>query len=268
MNGDVILTSLKGNRISGNGFVEAREILLDLRFKVYYVQQPLVLKFKIVFLILFFLIFYDKIEKRDVFMSNKKKASNDEFMELVIETRQKEKVNKKKTDSKWIIKIIVIAFSLSFLLSYVSQVTIPNLSLFFGILITLLFVFLGIIFDIIGVAVTSSDEKVFHSMNSRKVKGADVAVVFKKNASKVSNFCCDVVGDVCGIISGTAATTIATILASRFDLNLLFTGLVVAALVAALTIGGKALGKGFAINKSDIILYEFAKFVSFFYKSK
>ena len=97
MNGDIILTSLKGNRISGNGFVEAREILLDLRFKVYYVQQPLVLKFKIVFLILFFLIFYDKIEKRDVFMSNKKKASNDEFMELVIETRQKEKVNKKKT---------------------------------------------------------------------------------------------------------------------------------------------------------------------------
>lgn len=201
-------------------------------------------------------------------MKDKKKLERDEFKELVIETKKKEKINKKKTEYKWILKIVLIAFALSFGLSYVSQVTIPNLSLFFGILITLLFIGIGILFDIIGVSVTSSDETVFHSMNSRKVPGADIAVKFKKNASKVSNFCCDVVGDVCGIISGTAATAIATILANQFNWSLLFTGLFVAAIVAALTIGGKALGKGFAINKSDIILYEFAKTVSRFYKSK
>lgn len=201
-------------------------------------------------------------------MKDKKKLERDEFKELVIETKRKEKINKKKTEYKWILKIVLIAFALSFGLSYVSQVTIPNLSLFFGILITLLFIGIGILFDIIGVSVTSSDETVFHSMNSRKVPGADIAVKFKKNASKVSNFCCDVVGDVCGIISGTAATAIATILANQFNWSLLFTGLFVAAIVAALTIGGKALGKGFAINKSDIILYQFAKTVSHFYKGK
>lgn len=201
-------------------------------------------------------------------MKDKKKLERDEFKELVIETKKKEKINKKKTEYKWILKIVLIAFALSFGLSYVSQVTIPNLSLFFGILITLLFIGIGILFDIIGVSVTSSDETVFHSMNSRKVPGADIAVKFKKNASKVSNFCCDVVGDVCGIISGTAATAIATILANQFNWSLLFTGLFVAAIVAALTIGGKALGKSFAINKSDIILYQFAKTVSHFYKGK
>ena len=201
-------------------------------------------------------------------MKDKKKLERDEFKELVIERKRKEKINKKKTEYKWMLKIVLIAFALSFGLSYVSQVTIPNLSLFFGILITLLFIGIGILFDIIGVSVTSSDETVFHSMNSRKVPGADIAVKFKKNASKVSNFCCDVVGDVCGIISGTAATAIATILANQFNWSLLFTGLFVAAIVAALTIGGKALGKGFAINKSDIILYQFAKTVSHFYKGK
>ncbi len=201
-------------------------------------------------------------------MKNKKKLERDELKELVIETKRKEKINKKRTEYKWILKIVLTAFVLSFGLSYVSQVTIPNLSLFFGILITLLFIGIGILFDIIGVSVTSSDETVFHSMNSRKVPGADIAVKFKKNASKVSNFCCDVVGDVCGIISGTAATAIATILANQFNLSLLFTSLFVAAIVAALTIAGKALGKGFAINKSDIILYEFAKTVSHFYKGK
>ena len=201
-------------------------------------------------------------------MKDKKKLERDEFRELVIESKRKEKINKKKTEYKWMLKIVLIAFALSFGLSYVSQVTIPNLSLFFGILITLLFIGIGILFDIIGVSVTSSDETVFHSMNSRKVPGADIAVKFKKNASKVSNFCCDVVGDVCGIISGTAATAIATILANQFNWSLLFTGLFVAAIVAALAIGGKALGKGFAINKSDIILYQFAKTVSHFYKGK
>lgn len=201
-------------------------------------------------------------------MKDKKKLERDEFKELVIESKRKEKINKKKTEYKWMLKIVLIAFALSFVLSYVSQVTIPNLSLFFGILITLLFIGIGILFDIIGISVTSSDETVFHSMNSRKVPGADIAVKFKKNASKVSNFCCDVVGDVCGIISGTAATAIATILANQFNWSLLFTGLFVAAIVAALTIGGKALGKGFAINKSDIILYQFAKTVSHFYKGK
>ena len=201
-------------------------------------------------------------------MKDKKKLERDELKELVIESKRKEKINKKKTEYKWMLKIVLIAFALSFGLSYVSQVTIPNLSLFFGILITLLFIGIGILFDIIGVSVTSSDETVFHSMNSRKVPGADIAVKFKKNASKVSNFCCDVVGDVCGVISGTAATAIATILANQFNWSLLFTGLFVAAIVAALTIGGKALGKGFAINKSDIILYQFAKTVSHFYKGK
>lgn len=201
-------------------------------------------------------------------MNSKKKLERNEFQELVIDTKKRERLNKKKADMGWIIKIILIAFTLSFGLSYVSQVALPKLSLIGGVIITLLFVGIGILFDIVGVAVTSSDEKVFHSMNSRKVKGADVAVKFKKNASKVSNFCCDVVGDVCGIISGTAATTIAVVIAEEFKLNVLFTGLTIAAIVAALTIGGKALGKGFAINKSNIILYEFAKAISIVYKVK
>ena len=64
--------------------------------------------------------------------------------------------------------------------------------------IYLFFIFLGILFDIIGVAVTSSDDKIFHSMSARKVRGAKVAVKFHKNAEKVSSFCCDVVGDICG----------------------------------------------------------------------
>ena len=188
-----------------------------------------------------------------------------ELKKLVEETKKREKIKKEKVDIKWLITIIIVAFIISFGLSFVANATIPNLSLIFGIIITLLFIIIGIIFDIIGVSVTSADEKVFHSMAARKVKGASTAVKLKKNADKTSSFCCDVIGDICGVISGAAGTTICAILVTKYHTDLLITGLIITACISSLTIGGKALGKSFAINKSDIILYEFAKIISNFY---
>ena len=92
--------------------------------------------------------------------------------------------------------------------------------------------------------------------------------MFKKNADKVSSFCNDVIGDICGIISGSAGVIIATFLANTFEINIFIVTLLVTAIIAALTIGGKALGKSIAINKSNYILYEFSKLVSHFYKKK
>lgn len=195
-----------------------------------------------------------------------KNKNNNELENLIEVTKKKEKIKKERVNKKWVTIVVIVAFVTSFLLSLISELTIPNLSLFLGVIITFIFIFIGILFDIIGVSVTSADEKVFHSMSSRKVKGATIAVKFKKNADKVSSFCCDVVGDVCGIISGAAASTIASILVVDFKFNALITSVTIAAVVASLTIGGKAIGKSFAINKSNIILYEFAKFISNFYK--
>ena len=194
------------------------------------------------------------------------KISKEEFRNLVNQIKKKEKKNKIKTDRRWVYKVIVIAFIVSFAMSYASNEIVPKMNVTLGIIVTLLFVLIGILFDIVGVAVTAADEAVFHSMNSRKVKGANVAVTFKKNASKVSSFCCDVIGDICGIVSGACATAISITIASDFNFDLLLTGLVVAGIISSLTIGGKALGKSFAINKGNIILYEFSKFISIFYK--
>ncbi len=199
-------------------------------------------------------------------MLKKQQKEKNELENLIEVTKKKEKVKKEHVDKKWIVTVVIVAFLTSFTLSFISEMTIPNLSLWLGILVTLFFIFLGIFFDIIGVSVTTADEAVFHSMSSRKVKGANVAVKFKKNADKVSSFCCDVIGDVCGIISGAAGTTIAAILVSQFKFNTLFTSITIAAIIASITIGGKAIGKSFAINKSNIVLYEFAKFISNFYK--
>ncbi len=193
---------------------------------------------------------------------------NKDLENLKIQTRRKEKIKKELVDKRWVIIIIILSFSISFLLSFVSEITVPNFNLIVGIIVTLLFILLGILFDIIGVSVTTADEKVFHSMNSRKVKGANIAVLFKKNCDKVSSFCCDVIGDICGVISGSTAVAIATLVSKSTSINLFLATLIITALVASLTIGGKAIGKSFAINKCDIILYEFSKFIYNFYKGK
>ena len=201
-------------------------------------------------------------------MNRSEKSKNNELRNLRIQTRRQEKKNKALIDWHWIITILIISFLLSMSLSFISEISIKKATLIVSIIVTLIFIFLGILFDIIGVSVTASDEKVFHSMNSRKVKGANVAVKFKQNADKVSSFCCDVVGDICGVISGASGISITTILVTSYSYDLLLTALVVTGIISSLTIGGKALGKSFAINKSNIILYEFSKVVSIFYKCK
>lgn len=171
-------------------------------------------------------------------------------------------------DYGWIIKIIILAFTISFAFSFLSETIIPNVNIVVGIIILFIFILIGILFDMIGVAVQSADVAPFHSMNSRKVKGANIAVKFKKNADKVSSFCNDVIGDICGIISGTAGSIIALKIANVLGFNSFYVILIVTALISAITISGKAMGKSIAINKSNYILYEAAKVISQFYKGK
>ena len=126
------------------------------------------------------------------------------------------------------------------------------------VFILLVIVLIGILFDIIGVAVTAADVKPFHSMAAHRVPGAQEALKLLRNAEKVSSFCNDVVGDICGIISGTASASIVLlILANRQSVGtraqLLEIGM--AAVVSGLTVGGKAVGKTFAMTKSTSIVH-------------
>ncbi len=77
----------------------------------------------------------------------------------------------------------------------------------------------NIFFDIIGIAVTTAKEMPFHAMAANKVEEAKYAIKLVKNASQVSNFCNDVIGDISGIISGSLGATIIFKLANIYDLK-------------------------------------------------
>lgn len=174
--------------------------------------------------------------------------------------------NKKLIDYKWILTVTLLAFLISLLFSLFSESIIPNANSIIAIIVILLFIGVGIIFDMIGIAITVADIKTFNSMATKQVKGAKVAIKLIKNNEKASSFCNDVIGDICGIISGSAGVALSNIIANSFNISLLIVNLLITAIIAALTIGGKAMGKATAINKSTFILFYFSKFISKFYR--
>ena len=163
---------------------------------------------------------------------------------------------------RWVILIFLITIFISGAISYVSDKIMEQSSKFVAFLILLVIVSIGIVFDIIGVAVTSADEKPFHSMAARKVPGSMEALRLLRKAERVSSICNDVIGDICGVVSGAASATIAVQVLQHFKAGWhdIIT-LVMSALVAGLTVGGKALGKTFAINSCTAIVSGVGRFI-------
>ena len=163
---------------------------------------------------------------------------------------------------RWVVTIFIVTIFVSGTISFLSDVIMEASSMAVAFLILLVIVLIGIIFDIVGVAVTSADEKPFHSMAARKVPGAQEAIRLLRNAERVSSICNDVVGDICGVVSGSASATIAAQVLKQFDFTWpLLASLLMSALVAGLTVGGKALGKTFAINSCTVIVQGVGKVI-------
>jgi CBS domain containing-hemolysin-like protein len=161
---------------------------------------------------------------------------------------------------RWVVTIFMVTIFISGAISLLSDVIMENSSVFVAFLILLAIILIGIVFDIIGMAVASADEKPFHSMAARKVPGAQESIALLRNAERVSSICNDVVGDICGVVSGSASATIAVQIISNFDFSWpQIVSLAMSALAAGLTVGGKAIGKSFAVNSSTAIVHSVGK---------
>lgn len=161
---------------------------------------------------------------------------------------------KESSKWKWVIEAFFLTFVLSIIMSYVTTNGISNLDIIPAILILLLVVFIGILADLIGIAVTVADESEFHAKATKKVKGAKTSIRLIRNASIVANICADVIGDVCGVLSGAISALVAVKLTQSYGLpaNIQFA---ISALVASVTVGGKAIGKNIANKSSTSIVY-------------
>ena len=163
---------------------------------------------------------------------------------------------------RWAVQVFFLAIVLS-----ASETSLSGAGAAAAALVLAVFIGLGILFDIIGVAVTAADPRPFHSMAAHKEPGAKEALVLLRNAGRVSSVCNDVVGDICGIVSGTTTAVIVVRLQTAFALpESVLLSVAVTALVSGLTIGGKALGKTVALNKSTSVVYWVGRFLHLFHR--
>lgn len=179
--------------------------------------------------------------------------------------RRKKKKSQRKKNSQyaWAIKVFFISIIITACLSFISGELLNELNVYVALIVLAVFILLGIVFDIIGLAVATADEAPFNSMAAQRNKVGKTAVRLLKNAEKVSSFCNDVVGDICGVISGATGTSIAASLFATSK-NAFWWTLLLTSAVAALTVGGKALGKRFAMERSVTIVTNVSRIICLF----
>lgn len=179
-----------------------------------------------------------------------------------------EKPDKKKRKFllKWPLIVLLITFVLSFLFSFASEFMLSDAGIVVSVILLIFFLALAMITDMIGVAVTAAEIEPFNAMSSKKIRGAKESIILIKNAEKVSSIFCDIVGDICGILSGTiGATFVIQILGTmQGGITEVLVASLVSAIIAALTVFLKSVGKTIAINKANNIIFILGKIISFF----
>ena len=191
-----------------------------------------------------------------------------------METNKKDDIPKpKKKPMNWAIKATLITLIISFLLGIFADVLSKNLSFVPALFVLIFIILVGILADMAGIAIATADEKPLHAMAARKIRGAKEALSLLKNAEKATSIFNDVIGDIAGIISGATGATIGVYVIGMLkdihsvgstQVGELITMSILSAIIAALTVGGKAAGKKYAIKHAEKIVFLVGKAACFF----
>ena len=86
----------------------------------------------------------------------------------------------KMKNMKWVITIFLVTIVVSGTISMGSDALMSVSGIAVAFLILFLIILVGILFDVIGVAVPCADERPIHSMAARKVPGAQEAIALQR----------------------------------------------------------------------------------------
>ena len=149
----------------------------------------------------------------------------------------------------------ITTFFLALSLGYLSQTFLGRLTSFLvSFVLLVVIILIGIAFDILGIAVAAAVEPPLHARAARKVAGAKEAVWLLRNADRVASFANDVVGDVCATLSGAIGASILFRLVGGSAQDI-WISTAMTATISGLTVGGKALGKSFALQEANEIVF-------------
>ncbi len=164
---------------------------------------------------------------------------------------------KKKRSLRYIITVLIGTFIIAVILGSGTEAILRFFPLSLTWILLIIVILIGIVFDIIGIAVTAADEAPHHARAAKKVFGARQSVYLIKRADIVANFANDIVGDITGTLSGAMGATIIISVVNYYpELNSwkIVLNILILALIASCTVTGKAWGKSLAINEANRII--------------
>ena len=164
---------------------------------------------------------------------------------------------RKKNNLKHLMVVFAATFVLACLVGIGAAALMQYTSMVVSWVLLLVIIVFGILFDIIGIAATAASEAPHHAKAANRVFGGKQAVNLVRNADKVANYANDIVGDVAGTLSGAFAASIIIEMVYYYPTLKtyeIWLNTIMLALVASLTVTGKAMGKTLAINEADEII--------------
>lgn len=159
----------------------------------------------------------------------------------------------------------LLTFFLSLVFTYLAEALLRRfVIIFLAFILLILVILLGVVFDMIGFAAAAAEIGPLNARAANRVMGARQAVRLIKNADQVAVFCSDVMGDISSTLAGSLGIVIvyrlvSSSLPARYEGILI---IVMTSLVAALAVGGKALGKGFALKEAEEIIFRFGQLLA------
>ena len=204
-----------------------------------------------------------------IIRSKRLKNDADHITEPLSEEEISQKEHPKRKGQKrnlWPLKVTIITLVLSAFFSFSTEIISSKSNLVVALLICIFLILISIIFDGIGVAATNCDIKPLTSMAAKRVPGSRIAIKLVQNSEKVSSICCDVIGDICGVISGACSAAIVLRIVEYYDVgsSQLWISIIASALIAAITVGGKAIEKTIAIRNSKELVMFASRFLALF----
>ncbi|MEW6065443.1 hypothetical protein P378_00430 [Desulforamulus profundi] len=176
--------------------------------------------------------------------------------------------HKSNVSSRYLLLVSIGSFLLAVIFSLLSE-TMTRIvqSVLISLSGLLTIILIGIFADIIGTAVTAAQEAPFHAKAAKRVRGAKEGVFLLRNAGKVANICNDVIGDIVGTVSGALGISIVVkIVSNNPGTDAFWANIIMTALIASLTISGKALGKTLALSRANDVIFLVGKVLAYWEK--
>ncbi|MGI6491757.1 MAG: hypothetical protein ACOX0T_04930 [Pelotomaculum sp.] len=173
--------------------------------------------------------------------------------------------NKSTVTGRYILLVGIGSFFLAVVFTFFSETITSRLdSILVSTVFLIIIIFINVLADLIGTAVTAASHIPFNAKSAKKIKGAPQGLRLIRNADKVANICNDVIGDITTTVGGALGISIVIQVMqldpqlSQFWLNILVT-----AIIASVIVSGKATGKKIALSRPDDVIFIAGRIVAY-----